>query len=176
MKKSIAGVALIAWVWIVTGGLMAVGTLLSLAFGGMEPALGEIPGLPAEAAPLLDAVDLLFRWWIPLNLLQLVFGVVSLVAGVRLLALRNWAALMLEGLSWVSVVGSFGIATLGGMLWVRLLAGFPPEVTEFDLALARNAGIGVWVGIGVLAAAPFAWMALYLRTSKVRSLFKIAAP
>src|ERR1035437_9283766 len=101
-------VTVIAWVWIVLGGLMfvsaAVGLLLAIILS-LSGGTGTAPP-PAHVFLVMHRV---------LCIVQLGVSVVAVIAGVHFLRQRAWARTVLEAMTWLMLIWIICVA-IGGVI------------------------------------------------------------
>ena len=150
-KSRPTSVTVIAWAWIVIGGLM----VLSAAFGLLAYAV-----MPANALQGKD-IPAIFRFFPLLALLQIVFAALGITAGINLLKLCAWARTVLEIQSWLLLGLTLGYMVFWVDNWLSMTSGQTP---------AGFAILGAVMGavITFIYAIPLAIMLWFLRGRTVR--------
>ncbi|MEC9340302.1 MAG: hypothetical protein VX663_02360 [Pseudomonadota bacterium] len=164
------GVRVVAWTWITTGSL-----LMGLAFVGTAPGALlnrlDLTDLPAELVPLRGLLGVLADWWVVLLVAQFLVGFAVTFAAARLLTGYAWARRAIEWCSWLGVAQSVLFGVVLATLWNDLvvsLEGIPGDQRD----LAQAAGLVVTGAVTALFVTPMAWMACYLRLTRVRNSFR----
>lgn len=149
-------VTVIGWAWIVLGvlgGLLALAGLVAmLSMGSVAPGDGHMASFMV-VHPVI-AVS------------QVALAALAVVAGVQFLALKAWARVVLEALSWLV------IALLAVMALSMLFGGMFLGDSQFAEGGHMEGG-GHFMGgffmllIGAIYAAPFVVMLVYLRGPEV---------
>lgn len=163
-----AGVTVIAWLWIATGGFMLVSGLAAIF---AAPRVGSADGgfvMSLVTAPDSSVLGMFFRHLIPFAVLQSLVGAFAVVAAVELLRLRAWARLAMEALSWVSLVYVLVNGVLVLYLWDAVVADMPPGLVSIEPGQLHTMGLIVDVVVTVLLAAPVGVTVKYLRSAPVR--------
>ena len=168
MKRP-GSVTTVAWIWIITGFVLALSSVIGLlslqAMGtmGFEEIISQ---LPADMAPEFQVILGLINYILLLTILQGLFGIAALIGGIYFLQLRNWARMILEILTWLGLIGNVGFGVLWWFLWSRI-SSVSNELFSFqDYATA-----GQVVGIVVMAIVtiPLVKMIIFLRGKTVRN-------
>lgn len=163
-----AGVTVIAWLWIATGGFMLVSGLGAIF---AAPRVGSADGgfvMSLVTAPDSSALGMFFRHLIPFAVLQSLIGAFAVVAAVEFLRLRAWARLAMEALSWVSLVYILVNGVLVLYLWDAVVADMPSELVVIEPAQLHMLGLIVDLVVTVALAAPIGVTVKYLRGAPVR--------
>lgn len=159
-----AAVALIAWSWILTGALLAIGAVaVLLGAGAISPQ--DTAALPPELANMAGALQESRG----ASLFQLIVGAVALYAGVQFLNLRAWARTALEILSWLSLL-YLAIASVG---WSSLWSAMSAQMAQSAMVdVSGLHTIGLVVAALVIAGfiLPLILMIIYLRSTRIREL------
>lgn len=163
-----AGVTVIAWLWIATGGFMLVSGLAAIfAAPQMDSADGGLV-MSLVTAPDSSVLGVFFRHLIPFAVLQSLVGAFAIVAAVEFLRLRAWARLAMEALSWVSLVYVLVNGVLALHLWDAVVADMPPGLVLIEPGQLHLMGLIVDVVVTILLAAPVGVTVKYLRSAPVR--------
>ena len=184
------GIALIGWLWIITGGLMILSGAAGVFGYAMMRSMGGAPETTGDALPQMQLMTWMYDYfWIALAG-QLVVAAVSIGGGIGLLQLRPWARTTIEILCWLSLVYVFGFAGYWWMAWNELTmlmyenpGAMVPEsarIFGLDAGVIDPEGLRVvgWIINAVLTVIfviPLALMIRKLRGSVVRSAFARAA-
>lgn len=168
-----AGIAAIAWLWIVGGILLLISALLTWVvlslFGSALPTAGAPAGVPAG----LDLLSALQGQIGVLVWAQVAMGVVSVIAGAQLLKLRAWARTAVEVLTWISLIYVIGNGVYFLTLWDSIAADLSKQLMVDSDAL-RSTGYVTMVTLTVVFAVPLGFMLKYLRAPVVRQAIAAA--
>ncbi len=163
-------VTVIAWVWIVLGGLsilIAVPSLLLFWFVFDLPELQE--SIPVEVPWIVKIMAKGAQWLDLLYLLQLALGTFAVVSAIHFLRLRRWARTALEILSWGTLVYIMGFGTVWVLGWISMAGHIPAEVQVIDGETFQIIGAIMGPIMALIFALPFGIMVWHLRGDKVRN-------
>lgn len=155
------GITVTAWVWIGGGVLM----LLSAAMAGLSYSMSVHMGPPDAKGfpPEFALMNLLFRNFAVLIVLQCVVALVAIWAGVDLLRLKAWARSAVEVLSWLGLVWTVGFGAYWVYMWLSMTGQAPAGADMFQM---MGAAMGVVVTFAF--AVPLVIMIRYLRGHEAR--------
>jgi len=150
----------VAWIWLLTGGLLLAGGLMCLWIDLSLPP--DLVPLPPDAPPALVALEpilALARYLAGAGAVQVALGVAELVGGAGLRRRHAWARLVLVWLTWGTLAFGLALTWLSGPWLVTVVAhlsnvlalpGSPPsarsiEVTNFVTGVVGLSPL-IWVG------------------------------
>lgn len=165
--KRPAGVAAVAWIWILSGALILLSGILGI--GALED-LGDLarPGQRARLAPLLAAMGGLSPFLEFLTLVQMGVAAVAVVAGIYYLRLRAWARSLLEFLTWMSLALILSLGFFWMPMWMGMSDELLPPGTGLDPRTLKNVGVIAGAVLMVISAVPLIFMIKSLRSKAVR--------
>lgn len=166
------GLVTIAWLWISSGVLLLFAGLLTFVAdgGGAALELTQLKAaglLPPNFELRLEALTALERHSSALGWGQLVIGLAAAIGGYYLLRCRYWARVLVEVLTWATLV----YLGWGYFLWMGLWDGLVAALGEYyrlDGAALHGLGNVLGISMVVLFAAPMVWVLFYLHGAKVR--------
>lgn len=162
-----AGIAAIAWLWIVGGILLLVSALLIWAVLSL---FGPVP--PTAVAPDGNLIDFGLIKSLQSNMgmivwIQAAIGTLSIYAGVQFLKLRSWARTAIELLTWISLVYTLVNGVYFLYMWDSIAIDLSKQLL-LDANELRILGYAMVVTLTVIFTVPLGFMIKYLRTSAVR--------
>lgn len=163
-----SSVTVIAWSWIVSGVLMVLAAVLTWAAQG---AMQQMMGAANTAMPPGLAPALMLSGNAALSAaVQLILGLVAIVAGAAFLRLAPWARAALEGLSWLALLYVVGFGISWTYTWFTMTA---PLRGQGNLQ-SDFATLGLVVGAVIIAilAIPIVAMIKSLRGRVVREALR----
>jgi hypothetical protein len=151
-------VTVIAWVWIILGGLMVLAGIMAALMsavmsssGMMGDAFEDIEQEKTQDLPAtVRVMEVVFRHFAWFALGQVCIGALALWAGTRFLRLRAWARAMLELLSWLFLIYVVAFTAFWMVGWTSVGAGHAPAafiVAGLVGAVINMAFFGVPLGI-----------------------------
>ena len=162
-----AGIAAIAWLWIVGGILLLIGAFLTWAvlslFGSSLPASVSFGGIPVE----IEAMNALQSHGGVLVWTQAGFGALSIYAGAQFLKRRAWARTVIEALTWVSLA----YVLVNGVYFLYTWEAIATDLSKqlmMDSGALRIVGYVTMVTLTTVFAVPLGVMLKYLRSPVVR--------
>jgi len=162
-----AGIATVAWMWIVGGILLLIGALLTWAVLSLFESVLPVAGAPGSVPADFDLISALQSQTGVLVWTQVAMGVVSIYAGAGFLKLRAWARTAIEVLTWVSLVYVLGNGVYFMYMWESIVTDLSKQLTV-DRGALRIAGYVTMATVTVVFAVPFGFMLKYLRAPLVR--------
>lgn len=167
--KRPTGITITAWLWIVSGGLMALsGLMAGLAFSFMRQ-MGPPPTVPADADPGFQILAVIFDHFEILLALQMVAAALAIWSGIALLKLKAWARTAIEVLSWLALVYCIGLGIFQVYLWISMTGQAPRAGAPIDMDLFQFAGAAIAVVVIAVFAVPLWIMIRYLRGAEVHA-------
>ena len=167
------GVSVIAWGWIITGGLMGFSGVMALLALSFMPILiqPELESqMPAGFGPMMS----MFRYFTLLVLVQLAVAVVAVVTGIQFLKLRSWARTVLEVISWLSVIYVIGFGVFWLFMWSTISGQLPQEGAPFDSRTFEIFGLVMGAFVTLVFAVSLGITIKYLRGKVVRGAIQHA--
>jgi hypothetical protein len=160
-------VTVIAWVWIITGVLMVVSSVvLLLAYTMVKKMAAGQPFPPAMPAELEALLPLFGHVGLSISI-QLASAVITLVAGIAFLKLRAWARTTIEAICWLSLLYVVGLGIYGTFS----LAGLAGNMPRGALPVSGGAFTAVAVVAGIVVTAVFAVpLAVMIRSLRGREI------
>lgn len=167
--KRPTGVTVTAWLWIVSGALMAVSGLMgAFAYSALQR-VETYPGFPANASSGLGVATTMLEYFDLLLVAQTMVAILALWAGIALLQLKAWARTTIEALSWLGLLYCLGFGVAWIYLWVSMTSRMPRGQIPVDPATLEMIGAVAGVVITALFAIPLYLMIRYLRGTEVRA-------
>lgn len=153
VAKRPTSVTVIGWIFIVTAILIIFsGVMGFMAFSFIEQMKQEgMPQIPEGMPMPFKAMSVIFKYFGILALLQIVFAVFVLIAGVQFLRLKAWARTALEIVSWLSLFYIIGF----GIFWVASWISMTPGLSSVKGAPPAMFKI-IGAGMGIMVMAVFA--------------------
>ncbi len=158
MKRP-TGITITAWLWIVMGGFAYM--MISKA-GPLPPASGD---MPAD----FKTISYLFQYFGVFILLQGVFALIAIWAGVSLLRLKRWARTTIEVLSWIALLYTVGFGIFWVYMWISMTNTMPQHGGPIDSGPFQWLGAAMGTIITAIFAVPLWIMIRYLRGAEVRT-------
>jgi hypothetical protein len=162
------GITVTAWVWIVTGVLMLLASVMGGFAYTMMRELGLPPGMPHDLPAEFALMGVLHRHFGVLLAVQAIVSVLAIWAGIALLGLRAWARTTIEVLSWLAFAYCIGFGILWGYLWVSITGQLPASEMPVDMGTIRLIGAVMGIVVVTIFAIPLWIMIRYLRGADVR--------
>ena len=153
---------IIAWLWIVAGGLMALSGFMALL------ALSAMPQMP-EPPPEFGLMALPFRHIGVLMAAQFVVAVIALVAGIGLLRLRAWARTTVEVMCWLAIAYNLVFVVLWVSAWTSIAAPMMDTMPDGGGWAMRYAGPVMAIVMTAAMTVPLVLMIRYLRGPEARA-------
>ncbi len=168
------GVSVIAWGWIITGGLMGFSGVMALLALSFMPAILSQPELESQMPAGFWPMMSMFRYFTLLVLVQLAVAVVAVVAGIQFLKLRSWARTVLEVIAWLSVIYVIGFGVFWLFMWSTISGQLPQEGAPFDSRTFEIFGLVMGAFVTLVFAVSLGITIKYLRGKVVRGAIQHA--
>jgi hypothetical protein len=161
-------VTIIAWVWIITGVLMAMSGVMALLAYSMLKKMGGGQPLPLEMPTGVESMMFLLKHLGLLVFLQLAVSFITLVAGIAFLRLRAWARTAIEAITWLSLVYVVGFGFYSVYSWTRISGNIHMGAAPVDTGAFTIVGLLIAVLLIAVFAVPLIMMIRSLRGQEIR--------
>lgn len=165
-------VTVIGWLYVVFGIFMLFGGAFGLAISSVIDT-AEIAKASQEMPPAFRTMTRVFFYFDLLAAVQLVVAIVVIISGAAFLKLRPWSRPVLEIFAWLALAYLIGF----GAFWIWSVTSVAQAVPADAQAPTGFFAIFTAVGIVMILAfaVPPAIIIRFLRSTKVRSAFKLLA-
>lgn len=163
------GVTVIGWSWIILGILMIFSGAMGLfAYLMLNEAIDGYD-LPPHAPSILGASVWIFENFVPLIIAQTLIALIAVIGGIQFLRRRVWARVVLEVLSWLSLVYVVGFGIFSITAWLSITGSLPADQIDVGVGFFRIFGIAVVTIITAIFAVSLGITIKYLRSSIARN-------
>jgi hypothetical protein len=169
-KKRPTAITVIAWIFIVGAILMIVSSSLGfLAFTVIKQKVDEMPPIAEVLPHQFLIMNIIYRSFGILVLLQVALTIFALIASIQFLRLRAWARSALEIISWLGLLYVVGFGIFWVVSWIGITSGLPSS-TGSPATSPLFSIFGAIIGACVVAAwsALFVVIIMFLRDNKIK--------
>src|SRR5882724_2973642 len=112
------GVTIVAWLWIVAGGLMVFSAIAGgLLYSTMRDRGSHIT-TPHDVPIQFKLAQIVFDHLGSMLIVQFLVALLAIVSGIYLLRLHPWARTAIEILSWLAFIYSVGFGIYWVYMWI----------------------------------------------------------
>jgi hypothetical protein len=169
-KKRPTAITVIAWIFIVGAILMIVSSSIGfLAFTAIKQKVGEMPPIADVLPHQFRIMNIIYRSFGILALLQVALAIFVLIASIQFLRLHKWARSALEIISWLGLVYVVGFGIFWVVSWIGITSGLPSSVgpsAPSPMFSIFGAVMGFFVAL--VWSVPFVVIIIHLRGKMIR--------
>ena len=173
--ESPASVKIIGWFYVVVSGMMFFSGVMGYMAWHVIEEMRRIEGLnegPPFPSPF-RLMEIMFRYYDVLAILQVLVSVIILVTSIQFLRLKRWARTGIEIISWLALLYVLGFGTYWVVSWLSILsmpvkeAGPPVSPLVFDIF-----GAVMGAAITLIFAIALFVIIRFLRKEEIRQIFQ----
>jgi hypothetical protein len=169
-KKRPTAITVIAWIFIVGAILMIVSSSIGfLAFTVIKQRVGEMPPIAQVLPHQFRIMNIIYRNFGILALLQVTLAIFVLIASIQFLRLRKWARSALEIISWLGLVYVVGFSIFWVVSWIGITSGLPSALgSPAPSPLFSIFGAIIGACVAVAWSVPLVVIIMFLRGKMIR--------
>lgn len=161
------GIKVIAWTWIISALVVGADEVLGMMATSM---LGQMDQLGMEVPPQLAGMVASATQFGAMDVAQIAAAVAGVVGGIALLRLKAWARVLIELLTWLTLVYTVARGILWSYAWKTMSGEIARDVgMDVDPHMLQTVGVATGIVLTLTFAVPLVLMIRYLRGAQARA-------